>query len=472
MFDFLKNILPDKSERQICTLNKDEIAELLKTTPEALEKFEASYAKVLDSDTDDLFDHGVRAAKENQSRFVGSINDKLLNLIERIVQELINDTLRITVKNGHVTTEQVTLPIPVTPVTAEELKEIPKELRPQLTGEYYWRDINDNSSNALLWNYKRYQDATSIKDKQMYYHLFRQGLDILDLDPITYEILSQNPNSISKWLPALNDANTEKFFQIPDTTIIKVPMTLLQLSRKEYESLNPTTIRILNEYCHRIFELDDTKDYFVKTGTYSSKFYFRNAHVTAGKEVQELGEYLMFIQNQASIAAGPLSQPSIYGMSTTNEWCVRKYVQDTEHNPCIYHGMPLHTEYRAFLDFDNKRIMGVVPYWDETLMKQRFGHAEDQDSPHKKHDYIIYTMHRDTLYKRFEDNVKTVTDHLQNIVDRMQLSGQWSLDIMQNGNDFWLIDMATANTSALNTCFKNELRPVEEHWLPDLQNAR
>ena len=32
------------------------------------------------------------------------------------------------------------------------------------------------------------------------------------------------------------------------------------------------------------------------------------------------------------------------------------------------------------------------------------------------------------------------------------LNGQWSIDIMQNGSDFWLIDMARASESALSKC--------------------
>ena len=48
--------------------------------------------------------------------------------------------------------------------------------------------------------------------------------------------------------------------------------------------------------------------------------------------------------------AGPLSFPCIYGVSTTNEWVVREFIPDKEGNPCIYHGLPLHTEYRVFVD--------------------------------------------------------------------------------------------------------------------------
>ena len=50
------------------------------------------------------------------------------------------------------------------------------------------------------------------------------------------------------------------------------------------------------------------------------------------------------------------------------------------------------------------------------------------------------------------------------------LSGQWSIDIMQNGEDFWLIDMALAENSAYySEAVPKALRhPSEENWIPML----
>ena len=53
-----------------------------------------------------------------------------------------------------------------------------------------------------------------------------------------YEILGMNRNSMGNWLPALAKAvMKQKFFKMPETTLIKVPIPLLQLSRLDYESL-------------------------------------------------------------------------------------------------------------------------------------------------------------------------------------------------------------------------------------------
>lgn len=53
------------------------------------------------------------------------------------------------------------------------------------------------------------------------------------------------------------------------------------------------------------------------------------------------------------------TQPSIYGAATTNEWVVREFIKDKENNPCIYKGLPLHTEYRVFIDADTKEVLGI-----------------------------------------------------------------------------------------------------------------
>lgn len=467
----LSNIFK-KSNLNKMQFTHDELAAYLKTTPEALEQFERAYSEHIDDDTENLFDRNAPEAKEQMLHFANQtdIDAKLNDIIFRIVDELLCDTAYLEIKDNKIVSGNRLPKRPLRPVELEEFEDIPKEFQPQLTGRYLMKDLAGNSSDALCWNYMMYEKETDPKKKRTFYHLFRQGLDILDLDPVTYEILSRNQNSVGNWIPELTEAIGNTDLRIPDTTVIRVPLPLLQLSRKEYESLTPTTLAILDRYCMEAFGLDVNKDYFVKTGTYSSKFDFRNAHVTAGKEVTELGEYLMFIQNQACFAAGPLSQPSIYGMSTTNEWCVREYIHDTEHNPCIYKGMPLHTEYRAFIDFDTREVLAVTPYWDKDVMKQRFGHEDDADSPHNRHDYVIYAMHEETLYRRYDENVGYMTEQVQKLAETMDLTGQWSLDIMQNGSDFYAIDMATAATSALNHVIpKGKLKVPREDWMPRIE---
>ena len=111
--------------------------------------------------------------------------------------------------------------------------------------------------------------------------------------------------------------------------------------------------------------------------------------------------------------ASPLNNVCIYGPGTTNEWVVREFISDVEDNPCIYHGLPLHTEYRIFADFDTKEILGINPYWDPDVMKKRLGHEKDADEPDKVHDYVIYRMHEETLMRRYEKNKDLVLSPCQ-----------------------------------------------------------
>lgn len=104
-------------------------------------------------------------------------------------------------------------------------------------------------------------------------------------------------------------------------------------------------------------------------------------------------------------------------------------------------------------------------------MKQRFGHEEDQDSPHQIHDYITYSAHEKTLMERYEANKEQIIREVEKLLPDLELDGQWSLDIMQNGDDFYLIDMALADNSALSDCVpKGMLKKTEENWIPKLDS--
>lgn len=442
---------------------KDMIAQVLKSSKTAMDAFEASYKAQGEGVTDDSFfsaDWRTEGLKEGNAADVDG-------LIDRIVDEFLLQTR--TYSYGY--DDKLALPEPTAPVTASESKALPERLRPQLTGNLMKVETNGEPHIAVMGMYKSYLEATDPKKKETYYHMFRQGLDIQDLDGVLYEVLGTNPNAMGYWLPPLADAvDKQTFFRIPRTRVLKVPLTMLQLTRLDYGTLTETTMQIVDRYCQKVFQLDETKDYFVKTGTFSSKYDFRNAHVTGAKEVRELGEYLLFIQNQAVLAAGPLSRPCIYGMSTTNEWVVREYIHDKENNPCIYKGLPLHTEYRVFVDFDTDTVLGMNPYWDPDVMKKRFGQEEDADSPHQFHDYVIYAAHEETLMKRYQENAGKVKEHVQELLPDVNLTGQWSIDIMQNGEDFWIIDMALAQNSALVECVPKELlKRTEEDWIPKLE---
>lgn len=448
------------------------IASILKTDKHTLEQFETAYAQLaLSQISENFFEVNAKQAANQQNTRLAEAEKS--DVVERVVGELLAQTAWYRTDESGVSMGEAVEPFLGKSVEKSELAAIPPEIRPQLTGRYMTVDMDVPSYVPVLNYYAEYMKDPHGKWGKASYDRFRQGLDILNLDRILYEIIRNNQNSMGHWLPALDIGVAEHgFFKIPPTTIIQVPMTLLQLTRIDWESLTPMTMAIVDRYCQKAFRLDENKEYFVKTGTYSSKYDFRNARVTGAKEVRELGEYLLFIHYQALQMASPLNNKQIYGASTTNEWVVRDFIKDKEDNPTIYKGMPLHTEYRVFIDFDTKKIIGHTPYWDPAVMKRRFAEGAAEDSPHYKHDYIVYLMHEDVLMQRYRENVERVLQHVEEMLPDIPLSGQWSLDIMQNGNEFYAIDMGQAANSALNECVPHGLlKPANENWMEDVPKA-
>lgn len=475
MLDIFKNILNKKKKLTIS--DKDSIAALLGTNAKALEAFEKAYHKEMLNEpvSDNLFAVNAKQASDMQEHV--TVEDACVSeLIDRIIAELLQDTAYYTYKDGKSSSGTYHVLSPGTPVTKEEIMELPEELRPQLTGNLMIRDIKDDAYPALLGIYADYQKEKDPKKKQQLYGMFRQGLELQDLDAVMYRMLEMNQNSIGNWFPQLTEAaSRHSFFQIPDTTIIKVPLTMLQLARLDYFTLTKTTLEIVDRFCEKAFHLDRDKEYFIKTGVFSSKYDFRNARVSGAEEVRTLGEYLLFIQFQSVCYAhydlSGRNQPAMYGQGSTVEWVVREFIQDKEHNPTIYKGLSLHTEYRVFIDADTDLVIGISPYWRSDVMKQRFGHEEDQDSPHQIHDYITYSAHEKTLMERYEANKEQIIREVEKLLPDLELDGQWSLDIMQNGDDFYLIDMALADNSALSDCVpKGMLKKTEENWIPKLDS--
>ena len=464
LFEGKSNFADLMVKKNLSKKQLDVIAELLKNNPEQIEVFQNIYEEYEKTDeSKNLFQQNATKTIEAQPKFL-EVSKELDKVIDSIVDELLSQSqVWDSEKEG-----ALKLPNPVQHYQLSNAKELSKLGDIQLTGYLCKVDVDASSSDTLLETYRKYLETGNMQ----FYHLFRQGLDILDLDYLAYEMLSYDPNSMSKWLPEISKVAKEKgFFKIPKTKILRVPMTLLQSTRVfEYQSLSPVTIEIINRYIHKVFELDDTKDYFIKTGTFSSKFDFRNAKVTAGQEVKELGSYLWYIQHQASQMASPLNNVCMYGVSSNNEWVVREFIDDVENNPTIYNGLPLHTEYRIFVDFDTNEIIGINPYWDANVMKENFLDVGSSAPSQKHHDYVIYTAHKDVLAKRYEDNKEKVLSEVKKLLPDCKLQGQWSIDIMQNGNDFWLIDMARASESSLSHCVpKEKLKKAPLPFLKQLE---
>ena len=74
--------------------------------------------------------------------------------------------------------------------------------------------------------------------------------------------------------------------------------------------------------------------------------------------------------------------------------------------------MPLHTEYRVFIDCDTDEVLGIAPYWKPDIMKKRFTPGSDANTADMKYDYIIYKIHEDKLMARYNDNKDMIMEHI------------------------------------------------------------
>lgn len=222
MFEQISAILTDKKDKPF---SYEELAAMLKTDPDALKTFDEVYkTQVLESG--ELHENmlqwdtaTVKAILDKKVYFPPELN----SLIDRIVTELVLET-RLYIYNaergGYYVTYSANRDF-MTEVTNEELKRYPEELRPQLTGRLMKIDISEPSYKELLQNYAGYKNAKNDSTKMFYYNMFRQGLDILDLDDFTYQMLEMNPNSMGFWFPPLVEGlygstflrfRTRKFF--------------------------------------------------------------------------------------------------------------------------------------------------------------------------------------------------------------------------------------------------------------------
>lgn len=265
--------------------------------------------------------------------------------------------------------------------------------------------------------------------------LLSRLLSVSDITEKTYDRFADNPNSMYNWLPAVGHAldNTKTDLKSPNTKTLRLPIELAQFIRLEYQNTSQHDKDLFNKFIFDQFELEDGKTYFIKTGNFSSKFQFANAKCY---EPREMGEYFQVINNFAMQV----------GAGNSIDLVVREYIEDKEDNPTIYNGMPLRTEFRAFVDCDKDELIGVVPYWHPIVMKRALKHGLADSI---KADYKTYLSHEQTLVDEYNQFLPKVRQEIQNILPNLDLKGKYSVDIMKNGDDLYVIDLALMSESAL-----------------------
>lgn len=79
-------------------------------------------------------------------------------------------------------------------------------------------------------------------------------------------------------------------------------------------------------------------------------------------------------------------------------------------------------------------------------------------------------MHEEKLMNEYEQYKGIIIEKIEEMLPDIDLTGQWSIDIMKNGDDFYIIDMALAQNSALIECVPENLLKYDkaaDRWLPE-----
>lgn len=313
--------------------------------------------------------------------------------------------------------------------------------------------LQKETTNTLKNLYKIIQQTEDPKERHNLNGLLYRTASVSDLTMELYDAFNKNRNTMSFWFPALSEAVKKHpdFFKVPATKIITLGPELSQYMRLEYQETTENSRKFFNDYLFKEFNLDKNQDYFIKTGTFSSKFEFHNAHL---REPEGIGDYFSVINNFAMQV----------GAGLTNDVVVREWIPDPEKHDTIYDGMPLRTEFRAFIDCDNKQLIDIVPYWNPIVMKNVLS-QQGQYCKDIQADYQTYLHNQDRLVDEFNHYQNTLRKELLPIIDDLDLDGCWSLDVMKSGDDFYLIDMADMRDSALvDLIAKNKLEKYQ-HYL-------
>ena len=298
--------------------------------------------------------------------------------------------------------------------------------------------VNETAMTAYMTN----QVALANKNQKLesINALIERGFGFEDVSDDYYHRALYNPDTFANWFPRLlAAAKSQDFFKIPETKYLTLPQSIMQYLHHDWRNeTNQKSRDALNKLLFKTFDLDANNEYFFKTGLFSGKFEFQNAHID---DPAAIGDYLHVVSNQAQMV----------GAAASNDMVVREWIPDPENRPTIYDGMPLRTEFRAFIDTDLHRVIDVVPYWNNKKVENTLNMMQQTHigNPNMAHDAKAYAEAKPVLDREFDKFKAIVKSKLQVVVDNLNFSGCWSLDVMKSGDDFYLIDMATMATSAL-----------------------
>jgi len=253
-----------------------------------------------------------------------------------------------------------------------------------------------------------------------------------------YEFDSADANNFSFWYNKIKDV---KGFIVPNSRIVQIPFKIYNIFKcddvqngynKIKDFVEKNIVPIMKE------NGNNRTKYFVKNGTFSNKFDYSTCVASATQVVDS------FID----ICYGA----ECLGARGNTEFVIRDYIDyDNRRYATIYNGLPLRCEIRVFYDFEKRKLLYAVDYWNY-----------DYIIPHlySKTDKIIFEAVKDELRMEYKRYKKLICEKVEESFKTIDLRGKWSIDIMiddlDGRNDYYLIDMALAETSAYWDETKND----------------
>jgi len=234
---------------------------------------------------------------------------------------------------------------------------------------------------------------------------------------------AQNPNVYSTWAKAIsNEALSYCGIERPIFQTITLPEDIF-MSLIEDRELDKERELEINDYfasqCKLKFPV------FVKNSLFSNKFDFYNCIIY---DKCQFARYLKNIFYASMCMDCDFTSEVVFEELIPVAQCMR-----------IYNSMPVNTEYRAFIDFDNKKVIGILDYWHESI-----AHRLPPEQVE------VFKMYKNRMKLEYEHYLPILEEKLQAIFDNnaIEVKGVWSVDfLLDYYNEFWLIDMAIASKS-------------------------
>ena len=229
-----------------------------------------------------------------------------------------------------------------------------------------------------------------------------------------------NPDNMPFWLPRLAPC-----FPTPKTVFFPIDFdTFVWITSDDYK---PNDIERLGEQLVKAIEQGFGSSVklplFLKGYTYSNKFVFSDC-VIDSLDPYKIGKKALNIAYAAMCV----------GCAYQTGFAIREFIDPDCSLPKIYCGMPLHTEFRSFYDFDKRKVLAVYPYWEKkTMLTGLYGFDKD-----------VFAKYADILEGKFAGSVIEVTQLAERQLRLVEgLHGIWSIDFMKDvSGKVWLIDAA------------------------------